>query len=204
MISLSNLIAKLTKQLSDASITKPDTKGSLNLGNHVGNESGVRFGTTGGYLRDNGTTHAFTREGETPVDLWFCDNNGVFLSTGNIGSDSDERLKDNWQEIDGDALIAALANVQHGIYDRIDLNVTQSGVAAGSLRTVPGLEPCVTDRPGTINGIATKIKSVMYGPAALISAIKLSIRAEQQALVIQKQDELIKDLVKRIEALENK
>lgn len=204
MISFSNLLAKLKKQLSDAGLTKPTSTGSLNLANHVGGESGVRFSSTGGFLRDTGTTHAFRREGETPIDLWFCDNNGIFLSAGNIGSDSDGRLKTNWQDIDGDALIAALTQVLHGIYDRTDIRLTQSGVDAASLEQVPGLGPCVTERDGEIEGVTTKIKSVAYGQAALVSAIKLAIRAEQQAQVIQRQGATIAELAERVAALENK
>ena len=48
---------------------------------------------------------------------------------------SDERVKKNWRPFDSDVL-AKLANVKRGIYDRTDVELTQAGVSANSFQEV--------------------------------------------------------------------
>jgi len=99
---------------------------------------------------------------------------------GNVNASSDETLKTNWRDLPVD-FIEQLAQVKHGIYDRIDINVTQVGVGAQSLRLV--MEHAVTE------GEDGKL-TVAYGNAALVAAIKL---AERVVVLEAKLEQLIKD-----------
>jgi hypothetical protein len=98
---------------------------------------------------------------------------------GNVNASSDETLKTNWRDLPVD-FIEQLAQVKHGIYDRIDINVTQVGVGAQSLRLV--MEHAVTE------GEDGKL-TVAYGNAALVAAIKL---AERVVVLEAKLEQLIK------------
>jgi hypothetical protein len=77
---------------------------------------------------------------------------------------SDERLKKNWQSLPAD-FVARLAGVKSGTYDRIDLELSQVGVSAQSLRKVMPLA-VIQDGDG--------IHSVAYGNAALAAAVELA------------------------------
>lgn len=98
---------------------------------------------------------------------------------GNVNASSDETLKTNWRDLPVD-FIEQLAQVKHGIYDRIDINVTQVGVGAQSLRLV--MEHAVME------GEDGKL-TVAYGNAALVAAIKL---AERVVVLEAKLEQLIK------------
>ena len=54
---------------------------------------------------------------------------------GNVTGNSDETLKTNWRPLQRN-FVEMLANVKHGIYDRLDIEATQVGVSAQSLRWV--------------------------------------------------------------------
>jgi hypothetical protein len=89
---------------------------------------------------------------------------------GNVAAASDERLKENWRDLD-DGFLTSLANLKHGIYDRIDTKITQVGVSAQELQKF--LAPAVmSDDEGML--------SVSYGNAALVSAVKLAERVLEQ------------------------
>jgi len=81
-------------------------------------------------------------------------------------SSSDERLKTNWRDLPPDFL-ALLAQVKHGIFDRIDSGNTQVGVSAQSLQPVLAQSVVPGDK-----GYLT----VDYGPAALVACIQLAQR----------------------------
>jgi len=99
------------------------------------------------------------------------------LVAGTVSGGSDERLKTNWRNVQ-DNYITKLANVKAGIFDRTDLNITQPGVSAQSLREVLP-EAVLEDENGML--------SVNYGGAALLSVIELAkeivaLRVELEAL----------------------
>ena len=107
--------------------------------------------------------------------------NGTNLTcAGSVNASSDERLKTNWRDLPAD-FVEQLAQVKHGIYDRIDIDVTQVGVGAQSLR--PVMEHAVME------GEDGKL-TVAYGNAALVAAIKL---AERVVKLEAKLEQLIKD-----------
>jgi len=94
---------------------------------------------------------------------------GVY-SEGNVVAFSDERVKTNWQDYPAD-FVEQLAKVKHGTYDRTDLELTQDGVSAQSLRNLlPYSAP--EDEHGKL--------SVNYGGAALVSAVELAKRVVEQ------------------------
>lgn len=97
---------------------------------------------------------------------WYSDPSGNMVAAGNIAAYSDERRKTNWRGVDSQ-LIEQLAQVKHGIYDRIDENLTQIGVSAQSLQKVIP-DAVITNPDGYL--------SVSYGNAALVAAIQLSKR----------------------------
>jgi len=107
--------------------------------------------------------------------------NGTNLTcAGSVSASSDETLKTNWRDLPAD-FVEQLAQVKHGIYDRIDIDVTQVGVGAQSLR--PVMEHAVME------GEDGKL-TVAYGNAALVAAIKL---AERVVELEAKLEQLIKD-----------
>lgn len=195
---------KLQGQFNSLGAVVPTDVGSLNFTTVTGGYSGVGFPGVGGYLRDNGTLVSYYRAGAVNADLFWCDNNGIFVTRGDVGTDSDERLKQNWQHIDTNELIAGLSKVLHGVYDRVDMDLTQLGVGAQSLEQVAGMMHAVRERPDGI-------KSVSYGQAALVAAVKLAIRSEEQRETIQQQTALMKamltaitDLQQRVATLEGR
>lgn len=97
---------------------------------------------------------------------WYSDPSGNMVAAGNVSAYSDERLKKNWRDVSPN-LIEELSLVKHGIYDRIDEDLTQVGVSAQSLQTV--FPEAVTE------GIDGHL-SVSYGNAALVAAIQLAKR----------------------------
>jgi hypothetical protein len=85
-------------------------------------------------------------------------------ASGDVTSNSDERLKTNWRSVQED-FVTKLAGVKSGVYDRTDIEATQAGVSAQSLEEVLA-EVVVTAPDG--------LKSVNYGNAALVAAIELA------------------------------
>jgi hypothetical protein len=85
---------------------------------------------------------------------------------GNITAYSDETLKMNWRGFPED-FIEQLAQIQNGIYDRIDSGLTQVGVGAGSLQKV---------MPDAVQKHDNGLMSVSYGNAALVAVVELAKR----------------------------
>jgi hypothetical protein len=90
---------------------------------------------------------------------------GALYSNGNVTAYSDEALKTNWRGFPDD-FIEQLAQVQSGIYDRVDVVLTQVGVGAGSLQKV--MPDAVQQKDG--------ILGVSYGNAALAAVVELAKR----------------------------
>lgn len=84
---------------------------------------------------------------------------------GNITSNSDERLKEEWSDIPCN-LVDRLAEVKAGDYKRIDTGKRQTGVGAQSIEEVMPL--VVSEEDG--------VKSVAYGNAALVGVVALARR----------------------------
>ena len=142
------------------------------------------------YLRGDGTWSAVTVAAAGATTQVIYNNAGAYagsanftfdgtnvLVAGTVSGGSDERLKTNWRSVQ-DNYITKLANVKAGIFDRTDLNITQPGVSAQSLREVLP-EAVLEDENGML--------SVNYGGAALLSVIELAkeivaLRIELEAL----------------------
>jgi hypothetical protein len=114
--------------------------------------------------------------------------------TGNVTAYSDERLKKNWRDLPVD-YVAKLAQVKHGIYDRIDEEgVTQVGVSAQSLREILPNAICTSsDEAQTL--------TVAYGNAAMVSVVELAKEVVALKSVISTQQEMINALVERLDRL---
>ena len=87
-----------------------------------------------------------------------------FYCQGNVTAYSDETLKKNWRELLPD-FVDKLAQVKSGVYDRTDVELTQAGVSAQSLKEILP-ESVFEDLDGKL--------SVAYGNAALVAAIQLA------------------------------
>jgi hypothetical protein len=85
---------------------------------------------------------------------------------GNVTAYSDEALKMNWRPFPED-FIEQLAQIQSGIFDRIDSGLTQVGVGAGSLKKV---------MPNAVQDNENGLMSVAYGNAALAAVVELAKR----------------------------
>lgn len=92
------------------------------------------------------------------------DSAGNFVATGNVTGTSDESLKSNWRNLP-DNFLEQLATVKHGVYDRLDIEQTQVGVSAQSLKPV---------MPWAVTTGTDGLLSVAYGNAALVAVIELT------------------------------
>jgi hypothetical protein len=109
--------------------------------------------------------------------------NGAIYATSNITAYSDERIKKNWRDLPLD-YVERLAEVKHGIYDRVDTEETQVGVAAQSLQKL--LPNAVTsDEEGKLG--------VVYGNAALVSSIALAKRVLELEARLESVEQQLKD-----------
>ena len=97
---------------------------------------------------------------------------------GSVSGGSDERLKKNWRNVTTN-FVEKLSKVKSGIFDRIDLELTQPGVSAQSLQEVLP-EAIIVDENGML--------SVNYGGAALLSAVELA----KEIMALRKEIELLK------------
>jgi len=88
------------------------------------------------------------------------------MTAVSFSASSDERTKTNWRDVKPD-FVERLAEVKHGVFDRIESGNTEVGVSAQSL--LNALEQAV------ITGEDGKL-SVNYGGAALVACIQLSKR----------------------------
>ena len=116
---------------------------------------------------------------------WYSDPSGNMVAAGNVTAYSDEKLKKNWRSLPID-FISELANVKHGIYDRIDEDITQVGVSAQSLQKVMP-EAVVMGLNDTL--------TVSYGNAALVSAVELAKRVVEQDAKIARLEQLVAKLI---------
>ena len=91
------------------------------------------------------------------------------LSATVMSASSDERLKENWADVDSD-FITKLAKVKHGVFSRKDNGNREAGVGAQSLMPVLP-EAVVTGEDGYL--------SVNYGGAALVAAVQLAKVVEE-------------------------
>lgn len=114
-----------------------------------------------GYVSSN-TWRLFSQTAN--ADRMTLDSSGNLTTTGNQTAYSDERVKTNWRGFSGDFL-EKLTRVKSGIYDRTDIEKTQVGVSAQSLREVMP-EAVIEDEQGNL--------SVAYGNAALAAVIELA------------------------------
>jgi hypothetical protein len=103
----------------------------------------------------------------TTSAVYFTPSTGT-LTAVTVGGSSDERLKQDWEDLPADFL-ELLALVKHGAYTRKDtpIAVRQVGVSAQSLQKA--LELAVSENE---NGYL----SVAYGNAALVACIELAKR----------------------------
>jgi hypothetical protein len=105
------------------------------------------------------------------------DDAGNLTAAGNVTAYSDERLKKNWRPFAFD-VIKDLSGVKSGVFERTDIEATQVGVSAQSLREVLP-NAVMEDNDGNL--------SVAYGNAAMVSVIELCkevvrLRARLQAV----------------------
>jgi hypothetical protein len=108
--------------------------------------------------------------------LFFNPSTGTLTATV-MSANSDERLKENWTDVDPD-FVSKLAKVKHGVFSRKDSGNREPGVGAQSF--MPVLPEAVVEG-------ADGYLSVNYGGAALVSAIELAkviedLRAEVKEL----------------------
>jgi hypothetical protein len=109
---------------------------------------------------------------------------GILYSSGNVTAYSDERVKTNWRSVSSN-FVEQLAEVKSGVYDRTDCELTQAGVSAQSWKKV---------LPETVCENEEGHLSVVYGHAALVSAVELA-----KELVALK--ELVKELKAEVDEL---
>ena len=110
--------------------------------------------------------------------------NGTNLTCGGtVTANSDESLKINWRGYSDD-FVEQLAQIKHGTYDRIDVELTQDGVSAQSLQKL---------LPNSVLKNEDGILSVAYGNAAMVSVIKLAERLLAAESRIQQLEQLLKE-----------
>lgn len=112
-------------------------------------------------------------------------NSANFIAGGSVTANSDERLKTNWRNLPLD-FIERLAKIKYGTYDRIDVDLTQDGVSAQSLKPL---------LPNSILTDSEGILSVNYGGAAMVSAVALAERVVQQDKRIAELERLIAKII---------
>lgn len=95
-----------------------------------------------------------------------ADFGGNLTATGNLISNSDERLKERWKPLAHD-LVESFAGLRAGAYTRRDTGAEQVGVGAQSLQKF--LPLAVSEDP---NGVL----SVAYGNAALVGVVAVAKR----------------------------
>jgi hypothetical protein len=114
-------------------------------------------------------------------------SNGDFWARQNVIAYSDERLKENWQEL-GNDFVERWATVKYGIYDRKDTGERQAGLSAQSVRKV---------MPDVITRDDKGMLGLMYGNAAAVATVALAQRCVEL-------EELLRGALARIDALELK
>lgn len=140
---------------------------AVNAGIEMGSQSQVNtpfidFHSSGNAIDYDVRIVASGGNGTVGQGLFTINAAGGLVCTGNITSQSDERLKKDWKALDADFL-EKLAVVKSGTFSRIDTGMRQVGVSAQSLQEV---------LPDAVSGAA--ILSVAYGQAALVACVELA------------------------------
>lgn len=125
--------------------------------------------TVRGYITADASLCFGITNGPNTLVALTLDNSGNLVAAGNITANSDERLKKDWGDLQGDFLYR-LARVKHGTYTRIDTGERQAGASAQDFRAV--LPELVAENPDT------GVLSLGYGAAALLAAIQLAQKVE--------------------------
>jgi hypothetical protein len=131
---------------------------NMSSGRNDGTAYPVVWGTTGA------TSQAYSCSAVTITSSTGQLSANILYASGNITAYSDERVKTNWRSVCED-YVYKLANTKSGIYDRLDVELTQAGVGAQSWQKVLP-ETVITNERGEL--------SVNYGQAALVSCIELA------------------------------
>jgi oligoribonuclease (3'-5' exoribonuclease) len=131
--------------------------------------------------------------------LWQCDSAGNFTATANVTAYSDERLKENWRDLQIN-FVELWAGVKHGTYDKKKVSLlsptqTYTGLSAQSVREI---------LPHTVLADKEGILSLNYGAAAAVASVQLAKRVVEQDLKIQSLETLCSELLERLIKLENK
>lgn len=121
----------------------------------------------------------------TTTNAFAFGQGGNFIAAGNVTGFSDERLKENWRALPPD-FVARLARVKVGVYDRKDTGETQAGASAQDMRAVLAEVVSESDQG---------ILSLAYGNAALVAAVELAKRVEEQEARIKRLEALVDKLV---------
>jgi hypothetical protein len=120
------------------------------------------------------TSGTITTANTSSTKLFFNPSTGTLTSTVHT-SNSDERLKENWEDVAPD-FVEKLAKVKHGVFSRKDSGNREPGVGAQSF--IPVLPEAVVEG-------ADGYLSVNYGGAALVSAIELAKVIEELKIEIK-------------------
>lgn len=144
------------------------------------NSNYIQFGDNTGWV-----LRFMTSVSGTPTQRYAFTDTGNFTASANVTAYSDETLKTNWRELPKD-YIEQLAKVKYGTYDRVDIELTQDGISAQSLRPL---------LPNSIQEDEKGILSVNYGGAAMVSAVALAERVVQQDKRIAELERLIAKII---------
>ena len=193
---------------STSSLNAAEVYGGWHFRSNMG--SNVYSGNTNtpplqAYCNDNGTAMlSFHRAGLYAVNMgldpdnvlriggWSASSNrfqmdmsGNLTMAGNVTAYSDERLKEDWEELKSD-YVEKLATIKSGTYTRIDTKERQAGASAQDWNNL---------LPEVISKDNEGYLSLAYGNAALVSAIELAKRVIDQENRITKLEALIQQLI---------
>ncbi len=116
---------------------------------------------------------------------------GNLNMSGNVSGYSDERLKKDWLPLH-ENFVERLANVRSGSYTRTDVDLEQVGVSAQNLREILP-QAVLTDEEG--------YHSVVYGNAALVSAVELAkevVALKHELSDVKAELAELRDMVKKL------
>lgn len=147
----------------------PTSEGTLpeNTANAVYHTGGYGSPIAGRTIFGDGSGWLYswaTRVSSVTSSVMSLTDQGNLTAAGNITAFSDERLKDDWADVDPN-FIGRLAGVKCGTYTRKDSGSRQVGVSAQSLSSV---------LPDAVQQEHDGYLSVAYGNAALVSSVMLA------------------------------
>lgn len=173
------------------------TAGSLNVSGMIfaqgsgGNKIQLMTGgTTNGWIQANATQPFVAVNAANTLQVFYSDNSGNFTAAANITAYSDERLKTNWRDLPDDFL-ERLADVKHGIYDRIDVEETQAGLSAQGIQKICP-ELVIVDEKGLL--------TLNYGALGGLAALRLARRVREQQNEIDGLKAAVSALIKKVGA----